>query len=235
MPPEFSALHRALAECGIETEKIPSASERLTNLPKSFLISSWDLPGTESAIRSVVGFDPDMAARMLRLHEGKSDPEATWKNLTRSERKRAKRLWISSLAPDELDVTPQGRPSQIDSAIILYCARVLCEASGKARFEFRRPMGGGAPGGPMWRALIAALPPEFNEHAETIAEIVAVTRSEKKPDRRVSRIRLSDKFAEWCREFGLKQASSDVAEHPAMFRRAISLARRSRPPKRRRL
>ena len=235
MPPEFSALHRALAECGIETKKIPSTAERLTNLPISFRVSSWDPPETESAILSFVGFDSDMAARMLRLHEGKPDPEATWKNLTPSERKRAKRLWISMLAPDEPNVTPQGRPSEIDPALILYCTRVLCEASGKARFEFRRPMGGGAPGGPMWRALIAALPPEFNEHAETIAEIVAVTRSEKKPDRRVSRIRLSDKFAEWCREFGLKQASSDVAEHPAMFRRAISLARRSRPPKRRRL
>ena len=217
----LAALHRALAECGIDTEKIPSTAERLTNPPKSFFISSWDPPGTESATRSEVGFDPDMAARTLRLNEGKYDPKATWKSLTRSERKRAERVWNSMLAPDELNVTPQGRPSEIDSALVLYCTRVLREASGRARFEFMRPMGGGAPGGPMWRALIEALPPEFKEHAETIAEIVTATRS--------------PKFVKWCREFGLKQASSDVAEHPAMFRRVISLARRSRPPKRRRI
>jgi len=221
MPPEFAALHRALAECGIDTEKIPRTAERLTNPPISFRVSSSDPPGTESAIRSSVGFDPDMAARTLRLHEGKPDPEANWKNLTRSERKRAKRLWNSMLGPDELNVTPQGRPSKIDPALILYFTRVLCEASGKARFEFRRPKGGGAPGGPMWRALIEALPPELKEHAETIAEIVTVTRS--------------PKFVKWCRKFGLKRASSDVAEHPMTFRGAISLARRSHPPKRRRI
>jgi hypothetical protein len=220
MPSEFAALHRALAECGIDTEKIPSAVERLTNPPKSFLISSWDPPGTESAIRSVVGFDPDMAARTLRLNEGKPDPEARWANLTRSERKRAERLWNSMVGPDELDVIPRGRPSKIDSALVLYCARVLSEASGKA-FKFRRPMGGGTPGGPMWRALVEALPPEFKKHTESIADVLTAAR---KP-----------KFVGWSRKFALGPTSTDVGEKPAMFRVAILLARRSRPLKRRRV
>src|SRR5262249_33829959 len=132
MPREFAALHRALEKCSINTHKIPHTAERLTNLPQSFHRSSWDPPGTAFAIRSVVGFDRDYAARMLRLNEGKPDREANWKNLTRSERKRAKRLWNWALQPDELDVTPQGRRSEIDSALILYCTCVLCEASGKA-------------------------------------------------------------------------------------------------------
>jgi hypothetical protein len=224
MPPELDHanippdLYRALAECGIATERIPPTAARLTNPPISFHLSSRDLPGTASAIRSVVGFDRDQAARMLRLNEGKPDPEANWADLTRSERKRAKRLWNWALEPDDLGVVPKGRRPKVDSAFVLYCARLLCEASGKVQFNFRRPMGGGAPGGPMWRALLEVLP-EFKEHAESIAEIVTVTRSRK--------------FSESCRKFDLKPASSDVADHPAAFRAAISLARRSRPLKRR--
>jgi hypothetical protein len=40
----------------------------------------------------------------------------------------------------------QSRPSKIDTALVLWCARVICEASGRSRFEFRRPKGGGPPG-----------------------------------------------------------------------------------------
>jgi hypothetical protein len=226
MPPKVrlsvrAALHRALAECGVASEKISRTAERLTNPPISFHLSSSDPSGTASVIRSVVGFDRDLAARMLSLNEGRSDPEIKWANLSRSDRKRAERLWNSALEPDELNVTPRGRPSEIDSARVLYCARILCEANGQARFKFRRPMGGGAPGGPMWRALVEALPPESKKHVESIADNVGVTR---KP-----------KFVRWCREFALGPTSTDVAEHPAMFRAAISLARRSRPLKRRRI
>lgn len=226
MPPNVrpstgSALHRALAECGIASERIPHTAERLTNLPKSFHVSSWDPPGTASAIRSVVGFDRDLAARMLRTNEGKPDPETSWANLTRSERKRAERLWSSMLGPDELDVVPRGRPSKIDSALVLYCVRVLSEASGQLKFKFRRPMRGGAPGGPMWRALLETLPRGFKEHAESIADVIVASRT--------------PTFIRWCREFALGLTSTDVAEDPPMFRVAISLARRSRPLKRQRM
>jgi hypothetical protein len=84
----------------------------------------------------------------------------------------------------------------------------------------------------MWRALVEALrivgvsvlppkpPTELKDHhAETIAEIATAARSKK--------------FAEWCQKFGLGPSSKDVAEKPAEFRFAISLARRSRPRKRR--
>src|SRR5262249_50379899 len=144
--PTEPALHRFLEQCGIDSEKILDFAERLSNPPISFHISSWDPPATASAIRSCVGFDRDLAARMLRLNEGQPDPEITWAKLSRYDRKRAERLWKSALEPDELDVIPRGRPSQIDSARVLYCTRILCEASGQARFKFKRPRGGGAPG-----------------------------------------------------------------------------------------
>src|SRR5262249_19489033 len=154
--------------------------------------SAWDPPGTGLAIRSVVGFDRDMAARMLRLNEGRPDPKATWANLTRSERKRAERLWNLELGPDELRVTRQGRPPVIDAALVVYLTRVICEANGRRKFRFSRSVFG-APDGPMWRALIQALPlaqsflarlatpplthPKISKHAETVAEIVSVIRS----------------------------------------------------------
>jgi hypothetical protein len=225
MPSEFDHpkishnLYRALAACGIDAEKIPHIAERLRSPPASFYLSSQDPPGTAERIRSRVGFDRDMAARMLRLNEGKPDPKITWKQLTRLERKRAKRLWNWSLAPDCLAVNPKGRPLKIDSAHVLYCTRIISEASARAQFRFRRPMGGGAPGGPMWRALIESLPLKFRAHTETIAEIVAAARSKN--------------FAGWCQKLGLGPSSADVTAHPATFRSAISLARRWRPRKRR--
>jgi hypothetical protein len=215
IPQNLEPLYRALADCGVETDKIPQTVERLTNPPRSLHLLA-DPPDTASAIRSVVGFDRDTAADMLRLDEGKPYREA---DLTRSKRKRAERLWNWSLGPDELKVTPQGRPPDINSALVVYCARVICEACGNAQFKFGQPMGGGAPGGPMWRSLIEALPPETKERTETIADIVTASRSKK--------------FAHWCQELELGRSSSDVAENPQTFRLAISLARRSRQPKRR--
>src|SRR5262249_5381312 len=134
-PQNLEPLYRALAECGIDTEKIPQTAERLTHPPIS---SAWDPPGTALAIRCVVGFDRDLAARMLRLNEGTPDPEATWANLPRSERKRAERLWNWGLGPDELKATPQGRPPVIDPVFVLYLTRVICEASGRPKFRFSR-------------------------------------------------------------------------------------------------
>ena len=80
-----------------------------------------------------------MAARMLRLNERQPDPEATWKALTRAERKRARNLWDFALDAG-FDSAPQGRPFVIDSALVLYCSRVIAEACGKPKFQFSRPI-----------------------------------------------------------------------------------------------
>jgi hypothetical protein len=228
IPPELQPLYRALAECGIAANQIAQTVERLIPPPLSFHISASDNDATKLA---TLVFDGDVAARMLRLNEGHPDSEAKWKTLTRSERKQAKRLIDFALGPDNLGVTPQGRPSKTDAAIVVYCVRVLREACGVSRFEFSRPPDGGAPRGPMWRALMAALPvvelslarmvgapaptpSEITGRAETVAEIVKAARSAK--------------FAEWCQHFGLGPSSNDVAGQPATFRYAMSLARRAR-------
>src|SRR5262249_30567865 len=145
-----------LAECGI-TNRLETF-DRLTKPPKSLHIPTADHAfAANSLINTAVGFDGDMAAQMLRRNEGHPNPEATWKGLTRAERKRAKRLWAWALDAG-LDVAPQGRPLKIDPALVLYCSRVLTEACGLSRFAFSRPSQGGRPRGPLWRALTDALP-----------------------------------------------------------------------------
>ena len=144
---------------------------------------------------------------MIRLHERHPDPNATWKDLTPAERKRAKRLkdWVLDAS---LDISPQGRPADVDGALVLYCARLIGEAC-RRPFRFSRPGDGDAPGGPMWRALIAALEiaqshlmrvedptaqasTQGSSHAEAIAAIVKTTRTKR--------------FAEKCRWLGIGDA-----------------------------
>jgi hypothetical protein len=216
---DVTSLRRALEGCGVSADRIPQAIERLTHPPISLHISAFDDAETVSLIKKRVSFDRDLAARMFRLNEGKPDPDVTWTKLTRLERKRAQRLWDWAIyKPDKLNVSMQTRPPRIDPAFVLYCARVICEASGEDRFEFRRPMGGGTPGGPMWRALIEALPLVFKSSSESVAEIITTSRKKK--------------FAKLCDTLGLGPASSDIDRHPSTFRVAIALARRSRPRKR---
>ena len=214
------SLRRALEACGVSADRMPQTIERLTHPPISLHISAFDDPETESLIRSKVSFDRNLAAHMFRLNEGSPDPDVTWTKLTRLERKRAERLWDWAVyKPDKLNVSMQTRPPRIDPAFVLYCARVICEASGKDRFKFGRPSGGGAPSGPMWRALIEVLPPECKSSSESVAEIIKTSRKKK--------------FAKLCGTLGLGPASNDIARHPSTFRAAIALARRSRPRKRR--
>jgi hypothetical protein len=237
IPPEQAPLCRALAESGLETLLVPQTAIRLTEPPASLHLPAPScVKHVNALINNLVGFDGDMAARMLRVNERRPDPKATWAALTHNERKQAKRLWHWAL-DSGLGSTPQGRPSVIDSALVLYYSRLLAEACGKPQFMFTRPMNGWASLGTMWRALMAALPlaesylsrvdgfvpgrDEIDKHAETIGEILVAARQSSK------------RFADCCRRFDLGLRSGDVAEHPAMFRYAVSLARRSRQLKRR--
>jgi hypothetical protein len=247
-----SVLHRVLAQCGIDPQKISQIVERLSNPPLSFHISSWDCdpPETASQILNVVGFDRDQAARMLRLDEGKPDPEITWAKLSRSERKRAEHRWKWALEPDELGVAPQGVPPKIDSALVLWCSRVLADGIGQPHLAFSRPVWldakdrerSGPPTGPEWRALLAALKVaqvsidrmvqgyagaavqiDDPRHAESIAQIVKLDR--KTEDRR------AEMFAKTCHSFGLGSTADDVANHPQEFRYVMARARRHRTRK----
>ena len=144
IPPDLQALFSALAKCGVENRLIPQTIECLTKPPEALHIPASDR--TEAAdfvIKAIVNFDGDAAARMLRIKKGRPDPKVTWKTLTPAERKSARRLWDWSLDAS-LDTSPQGRPPKIDSALVLYCARVLCEACGRPQFKFSRRMNGGS-------------------------------------------------------------------------------------------
>jgi hypothetical protein len=226
--PDLKPLFLALAKCGISSHRILGQTiARLVGGLESLFIPTADNGEYANAIlESLIPFDGDMAACMLRRREGRPDPKVTWK------RKRARRLWEWVLDPT-LDTTPQGRPPEIDSALVLYCARVLCEACRRQKFRFSRPPGGGPPYGPMWRALTAALPlaesridtalacapRSVSEHAETIADILTTANSRQ--------------FTELCRQLNLGPSSNDVAQHPATFRYVVAVARRPRERKRR--
>jgi hypothetical protein len=234
IPPEQQSLFRALTECGLGICPALQAFVRLTEPPESLHQPAADrINLMNSLIEATVDFDRGMAARMLRLGEIGPKPNATWKELTPAERKRAKRgrAWALDAG---LESTPQGRPSVIDSALVLYCSRVIAESCEQPRFHFSRRTGGGPPKGPMWRTLMIALPlaetylaridgtiaprpREIVAHAETISDILTTAHSKD--------------FREYCKIQQLGVASYDVAEHPATFRYAIAHARRTRERK----
>jgi hypothetical protein len=248
-PPDLEPLNQALAKCGIGAEDIAYVADRLSRPPLSFgqtaradprMFSERFPGGTVIYPDSTTGtweakprkFDGDMAARMRRLKEGPPDKAATWKSLSRAERKAARRLWDWTGKAHGLSVTPQGRPPAIDPALVLYLIRVLCEASHQAEFRFSRtskvPGEPKVPGGPMWRALIEALPLAQNFLAirfgapasgristkgvgETIAEIARVTRSKS--------------FKNLSQTLGLGTTADDVAGSSAYARAVINNAR----------
>ena len=236
-PEEIRPLFRALTECGrrychIRNSRVLAQTiGRLSEPPASLHIpTSGRTELANSALKALVPFDGDMAARMLRLDDREPDPDATWRALSRSERKRAKRMWTWAMDAG-FGATPQGRPPKIDAALVAYCSRVVAEGCGQSRFQFSRPPDGGTPRGPMWRALMAALPLagaflgrvdsapvsqlwNYGNRAEAVADILLVGRS--------------NEFQMSCRQLGIGETANDVAEHPAKFRLAIARARARR-------
>lgn len=242
VPSDVKPLFHALSECGTRYHHIRNhrvlvqTIARLIEPPASLQIpTSRRTEPANSLLKSVVPFDADAAARMLRLDNGKPDSDAKWSVLSPAERKRAKRLWTWALDAG-LDTAPQGRPHKIDAALVLYCARAVAEGCGQSRFAFSRSLDG-APRGPMWRALTAALPlaqsflasvesqtherRETSNHAASVAEILKTARSEQ--------------FQACCRELGLGTSAADVAEHPGTFRFAVARGRALRSQARRRI
>jgi hypothetical protein len=247
--PDLAPLHRALAECRVDAAHIPGVAEILTRPPLSIGRSACDDPGPAATIQLGHGnqgkfakpdrtFDADGAALLLWTEEGCHDLPPTWKRLSRNARKRARTLWGWFGGNHGLSVTPQGRPPIIDAALVLYCSRVLCEATGRCQFPRLRV--DGTPGGPMGRALSEALPlaqsflarrypgygthaidrridedkqdnRKINERTKSIAEIIRVIRS--KP------------FDDLCKAWRLGVTAADVAAGPGAFRLAIASSR----------
>jgi hypothetical protein len=250
-PPDLEPLRRALAGCGIDASLIPRIIARLTNPPSSLHFSAGDDADSAALIKSVVGFCGDTAAMMLCIRHGGDDPDVTWENLTPAKKKEAKREYNWATGPETLAVARKGQPPRIDSALVLWCSRILVEASGGPHLKFTRPVGfsptdeerSGPPVGRAWQALLAALEiaqASLNRlvptatgyagakvqigdprHAEAIAQIV-------KLDRGPSKDRSARIFADRCRDFGLGTTADDVANAPQPFRLAVTVARTQR-------
>ena len=240
--PNVRPLFGALRECGKRYHHfrnhwvLAQTITRLTEPPASLQIPKPDRTQlANSLLKAAFPFDDDAAARMLRLDNGKPDPDAKWKGLSPAERKRAKRLWTWAFDAG-LATSPQGRPHKMDAALVLYCARVVAEGCGQPHFAFSRPPEGGPPRGPMWRVLMSALPlaqsylasvdgappaepEEITNRVETTVDILKVARSKE--------------FDVCCRESGLGPSANDVAERPATFRLELARARAFRSQVRR--
>jgi hypothetical protein len=236
IPPSEQPLFDALSQLGIPNRRLIQAVVRLIKPPESLCVLPRERVETMNSILvSVNPFDGDVAARMLALQEtGRPDPNATWKALTRTQRKRARLLWYWA-SDTGFGTARRGRPTEVDAALVLYSCHVIVEECGGAKFRFSRPATGGRPGGPMWRALIAALPLaesylaridghnppslKIEHHIETIAEIITASRTKQ--------------FAARCRELGFKENASDIAKHPDTYRHAVMIARsKHRAPRR---
>ena len=242
--PDLGDLCQALADCRIAAEQIPHVANRLSTPPPSFGQSTLDDPKPGATIQLAGGkqgrftgiereFDADTAACLLRLDEGHPDPKAKWKTLSRAKRKRARRRWDWTGKAHGLSVTPRGRPPILDPALVLYCIRVLCEASERPIFRFSRVNGSYT--GPMWRALIEALQLAQPYLAYRFGTPALGRVSTKRHDHRVSshldaiaeivRVIRSKQFHDLCVRFGLGPSADDVANNPSMFRVVIAYAR----------
>jgi hypothetical protein len=225
-------LHDALEKYGVPSEAIPQIARRLL----LFRPVSKTVHGA---------FDEDMAARLLRLSDGRPDPEAKWSTLSSAERQRAKREWNAlgrtrvehyraKRPPTSTGPSRAGRPTLIDPALLLYCIRVLCEAKCRTDFQFSRNLKG-RPVGPMWQALVAIFPlmqsyvavrsnmavidsHSIGDHAEAIANDIKLGKSKI--------------FQDLCEKLGLGPAAEDVANNADTFRLAFAVARKARRSKR---
>jgi hypothetical protein len=233
MTPEGAAaekiLDSALLDCGLTDPKARRVCvTRLVNLPDSLLLPMWRHRGVvgtppegfvDKVLGEMFGGERDIWARMLRLNEGKTDPDATWQSLTRAEQMRATRLRqsIADSHPTDISSERKGRPAEIDSALVLYLMFVLLEALGRPRFsystqdEVKR-------GGPMLRALMAALQ---LRRAEERSIGAVRTRRDPTADAVVTRIiktARSDAFRQGAEHLALSLTAHGVAETPSTFR-----------------
>jgi hypothetical protein len=100
-------------------------------------------------------FDQETAAILKRL-----DPSPIGTKSERARYMQAKRFWEWAGKAHGLSISQRGRTPEIDPALVLYCYRILLDATGASKIAIGRPHGGGAikTNDPLWRVLIEALP-----------------------------------------------------------------------------
>ena len=158
IPPEQQPLFRALSERGLSVCPALQALMRLTEPPESLRQPPSD---HVDRMNSLIEATVDLAAEWPReccgsvklapnqtQHRRKSPPPSANEQSV---------VGHGHLTPD-FNPHPQGRPSVIDSALVIFCSRVIAESCKQPRFQFSRRTGGGPPKGPMWSTLMIALP-----------------------------------------------------------------------------
>jgi hypothetical protein len=219
----------ALFDCGLTDPKARCMCiTRLANVPESLLLPIWYRIGVAGAppegfLKKILGEmfegERDIRARMLRLSEGKADPDATWQNLSRAEQMRATRLWssIADSHPTDISTQRKGQRAKIDSALVLYLMFVLMEALGRPKFSYST-QDEVTRGGPMLRALMAALQLRRAEEQSIGAARTAQDPTADAVVTRIIKIARSEEFRQEAERLSLSLTADGVAETPSAFR-----------------
>lgn len=242
--PEEEALDAALIECGVtETGQRDQIFDRLIDLPGGLqepIDHRRGLYGTShrASRRALFKSDRDTLAVMLRLKQGRFDLGAAWKELSRAERMAAMRLWDWFTDLSNSSAEPKGRPAELDAALVLYLAFVLREAFGREKFGYSTDPYSRKRGGPMLRALMAALNVHVARERRQQAALDCLrpigmrdTPAPPKPEAVLRIIKLVNKpaFKASADNFGLPLCSGGVAENPAQFRHLVLAAGQRKP------
>jgi hypothetical protein len=213
------ALLTTLQDCArrhsISPERVSAAFKRIIRTPGSLLWSEWRRRGfVEMPVDLRTTTDHETLLDLFCLDEGKNRSKTSWRSLSPEERRRAKKLgkFVDGEATHR-----KGRPITVDVPLILYVAFTL-EAMTCSTFGISRPDDSRAvrpPGGPMFRALMAALAlhVERAPNPESVADIVQLTKT--------------DRFQRLSERLGLARHAEAVANRPNEFILAIGLSRRN--------
>ena len=238
LTPDEIALDDALTQCGIDDDRRCGIADRLVNLPYTLLDQMYYRRGllVDPSECFRYRLDNDTLAQILALNETPNEAPAAWPDLERGEKARAKCLGEYFVSHKNTSAFPQGRPHAVDPAVVLYCAHTLMEATGKPSFPISRPndekAGPRKPGGPMFRALMAALEIHAMRERGISTLLGPIGREDCPPAPQaetvvtILRSMNSKKFTEWAATFGLALTGDSVACFPAAFRHLLGLTQK---------
>jgi hypothetical protein len=225
---ELEPLFRALLGCRVKNNRALALTlERLSKPPETFYLPPPSrVKLANSLLKEIVPFDHAIATSILPMGHRASVRNSEMHS--RAEYKRAKRRWDRMLNVG-LESSSRGRPAKIDGALVVYCARIIAEASEKPRFKISRPANGGTPQGPMFRALMESLSVAqtflVRAYRSTAAEIRTISKHA------VAEIVTTMRWPEFeacCRKLGIGTTAHHVAQNPESFRAALACARAQR-------
>jgi hypothetical protein len=179
-------------------------------------------------LEELLGNSRGAKARLLKP----ANPDATWANLSRAERKRAERLWHWTIESHGADFSVErlGQPLRFDTALALYLMFVLVETLDLRKFPYSRH-------GPAINALLIALAfprpigamqiHEMKKGREGGAPPIVIDAVPTAQSLVMSVIRPanSTRFRDLAQSWGLSLNATAVAESPAVYRELLAASR----------